>query len=77
MKTNHRGKLLGQLTDNLSVLLSGEYYEMDELSSPFRAAAIDPASIAALEIGFQQFGLGDPATRAGQGYAIYQGLIAD
>ncbi|MDO7843624.1 TonB-dependent receptor [Sphingomonas immobilis] len=71
-----RIKILGQVTDTLSVLLSGEHFHTDFQARPFQTAYISPSSAANLEAYFEANGPAAPAVAVPGGYALFQNYIA-
>ncbi|AYJ85289.1 hypothetical protein D3Y57_04530 (plasmid) [Sphingomonas paeninsulae] len=70
-----RLKILGKVTDNLSVLLSGEHFHTDFQARPFQTGYISPSSAANLEAYFETFGPAAPAVAAPGGYTLFQNYI--
>lgn len=68
-----RVKLLARPTENLSILLSAERFEIDAITRPYELVYVGKTSPANLQAAFQTFGPGAPAIRLPQG----QALIAD
>jgi iron complex outermembrane recepter protein len=72
-----RVKLLANPTENLSILLSGEWFRTNALTRPYQLAYVSPASAANLEAAFEVYGVGSPADRQGQGIALLNSAVAN
>lgn len=71
-----RIKLLLQPTETFSVLLSAEQYRSKTRSRPYQLRYLPESSLANLEAGFEANGLGAPATRSAEGFALLNVYIA-
>ena len=72
-----RLKLLARPTDNLSLLLSAERFEIDAVTRPYELAYVGSNSAANLQAAFQTYGPGASAVRLPQGRALIADYLAN
>lgn len=72
-----RLKVLAKPTETLSILASAEIFRSNEYVRPYRLRYIGADSVGNLEAGLLLNGIGDPAVRAGEGYAALNDYIAN
>lgn len=76
-RDSYSGRLKLRLdpTDNLQIILSGEFFRMKANDRPYELLYVSPISPANIEAAFETFGPGAPATRLAQGVTLVNDYI--